>query len=59
MNNAFGEQKTSRQFLIVARCAHGDRHAAATHTDFQRFFARKQILRSLRLSAQMTLQNLR
>ena len=43
MDYAFGEQKARRQFAVVSRGAHGDRHAPATNPDFQRLFPRNAI----------------
>src|SRR6266568_2599580 len=43
MDDAFGEQKTRRQLLIVAGCSHGHRDAMAAHANFQRFLHREFI----------------
>ena len=40
----FRKEKSSGQFLIIARSAHGDRDIALPNQDFQRFFHRKKIL---------------
>src|SRR2546427_98156 len=55
--DSFAEQKAGGEFLVVARSAHRDSHAAATHTDLQRFFPGKDIGGAPGLCTQSTAGN--